>query len=109
MEVYTTLFDASGNRVQATTAQIIDEHSFADVLDRHRIVFFGDGAAKCEEVLGQHSHAVFVTDFVNSAIHLTRLAQEKFDNQVFEDVAYFEPFYLKDFIAGKKANLNLNG
>ncbi|WP_295772497.1 tRNA (adenosine(37)-N6)-threonylcarbamoyltransferase complex dimerization subunit type 1 TsaB [uncultured Mucilaginibacter sp.] len=103
MEVYTALFDAKGNRLQPTTAEIIDEHSFASVLEQQKVLFFGDGAAKCQEVLGKWSNARFETDFINSAKHLSKGAFEAFSSQKFEDVAYFEPFYLKDFIAGKKA------
>ena len=65
-------------------------------------VFFGDGADKCQPVLGQNLNALFLPEFVNSATYLTQKAAEKFQNKEFEDVAYFEPYYLKDFIAGKK-------
>jgi len=103
MEVYTALFDAKGNRIKPTSAEIIDENSFADVLQEQKILFFGDGAAKCREALGKSPNALFDTDFVNSATHLTKGAIQAFNAQTFEDVAYYEPFYLKDFIAGKKA------
>ncbi|UEG55249.1 tRNA (adenosine(37)-N6)-threonylcarbamoyltransferase complex dimerization subunit type 1 TsaB [Mucilaginibacter daejeonensis] len=103
MEVYTALFDAQGDRVEPTSAQIIDEHSFTEVLERHKILFFGDGAAKCREVLGKHPNALFDTELINSATFLTRRALQKLEAKEFEDVAYYEPFYLKDFIAGKKA------
>jgi len=101
MEVYTAVFNASGERVKATAAEIIDGNSFADVLEQHQVIFFGDGAAKCREAI-THPNAVFVDDFVNSAAHLTKRALQKLNDKSFEDVAYFEPFYLKDFIAGKK-------
>ena len=103
MEVYTALFDDKGNRIRLTSAEIIDEHSFADILKDHQVLFFGDGAQKCEELLGQHPNAQFDGGFVNSAAYLASTAQHKFDAVAFEDVVYFEPFYLKDFIAGKKA------
>lgn len=103
MEVYTALFDANGARVTPTSAEIIDENSFAAHLKDHQIFFFGDGASKCREVLAHQSNAVIIDDFVNSASFLTNGALERFQNSQFEDVAYFEPFYLKDFIAGKKA------
>jgi len=103
MEVYCALFDARGQKVRATSADIIDEHSFAEELNNHQIIFFGDGADKCETTLGANPHAHFLPGFVNSAIFLTQKAAEKFDKKEFEDVAYFEPYYLKDFIAGKKA------
>ncbi|WP_413667521.1 tRNA (adenosine(37)-N6)-threonylcarbamoyltransferase complex dimerization subunit type 1 TsaB [Mucilaginibacter sp. Mucisp86] len=102
MEVYTALFDASGNRVRETAADIIDENSFADYLLHHKIIFFGDGAEKCKDVLSNNANAMFLDDFANSAIYLTERAAQKFADGNFEDVAYYEPYYLKDFIAGKK-------
>lgn len=101
MEVYTAVFNATGERVKATAAEIIDDNSFADLLEQHQIIFFGDGAAKCRETI-THTNAVFVDDFSNSAAHLTKRALQRLNDKHFEDVAYFEPFYLKDFIAGKK-------
>jgi tRNA threonylcarbamoyladenosine biosynthesis protein TsaB len=103
MEVYCALFNTDGLKVRATAADIIDEHSFNELLNNHKILFFGDGADKCEAVLGANSNAQFLPGFVNSATFLTQKAAEKFDKKEFEDVAYFEPYYLKDFIAGKKA------
>jgi len=102
MEVYTAVFKADGGRVRPTAAEIIDEHSFADLLQDTKILFFGDGAEKCRETLGKNHNAFFLPDFVNSAADLTKKAFEKFSRKEFEDVAYFEPYYLKDFIAGKK-------
>ncbi|WP_121810410.1 tRNA (adenosine(37)-N6)-threonylcarbamoyltransferase complex dimerization subunit type 1 TsaB [Mucilaginibacter kameinonensis] len=103
MEVYTALFDSEGNRVRETAADIIDENSFADYLKDKKIIFFGDGAEKCKSVLSHNPNAKFLDDFVNSATYLTQKAAQKFADSVFEDVAYYEPYYLKDFIAGKKA------
>jgi tRNA threonylcarbamoyladenosine biosynthesis protein TsaB len=104
MEVYCALFDATGQKVRPTSADIINEQSFAEELNKHQIIFFGDGADKCEATLGVNPNAQFLLDFVNSATFLTQKAAEKFDKKEFEDVAYFEPYYLKDFIAGKKAS-----
>lgn len=104
MEVYCAIFNAETKLIKETKAEIIDEHSFEHLLNSNIIYFFGDGAAKCESVLGLNLNARVMNDFENSAKHLTRLAHEKFLKSEFEDVAYFEPFYLKDFIAGKKAN-----
>ena len=67
------------------------------------MLFFGDGAAKCREALGVHPNSEIVDDFTNSARYLTKRANEKYLEGQFEDVAYFEPYYLKDFIAGKKS------
>ncbi len=102
MEVYTALFTADGSEVKSTSAEIIDENSFADYLKNNSIVFFGDGAEKCREMLGGNPNAVFVTNFLNSATHISKQAADKFAKGQFEDVAYFEPFYLKDFLVTQK-------
>ncbi|MBV8388744.1 MAG: tRNA (adenosine(37)-N6)-threonylcarbamoyltransferase complex dimerization subunit type 1 TsaB [Mucilaginibacter sp.] len=103
MEVFTAVFDADGNRVKPTSAEIIDQDSFSDLLKANKIIFFGDGAAKCKEILGTNANAHIIPDFQNSAKYLTKKAAEKFAAKDFEDTAYFEPYYLKDFIAGKKS------
>jgi tRNA threonylcarbamoyladenosine biosynthesis protein TsaB len=100
MEVYCAVFDLSGNKIKPTAAEIIDENSFVDLLKNNKIIFFGDGADKCEATLGANPNALFINNFENSATYLTQKAAEKFNNKDFEDVAYFEPYYLKDFIAG---------
>ncbi|WP_428330925.1 tRNA (adenosine(37)-N6)-threonylcarbamoyltransferase complex dimerization subunit type 1 TsaB [Mucilaginibacter sp.] len=102
MEVYTAIFKLDGTQIKPTAAEIIDENSFSDLLKSNKILFFGDGADKCEDVLGVNANAQFLNGFTNSATYLTTKAFEKFQNRQFEDVAYFEPYYLKDFIAGKK-------
>ncbi|MVN21947.1 tRNA (adenosine(37)-N6)-threonylcarbamoyltransferase complex dimerization subunit type 1 TsaB [Mucilaginibacter arboris] len=101
MEVYTALFDQNLKQIQATSAAIINQESFSEILNQHQIIFFGDGAPKCKTILGTHPNAVFIGDFFNDAADLTQTAAAKFELQAFEDVAYFEPFYLKDFIAVK--------
>ena len=103
MEVFTAIFNAAGEVIRPTAAEIIDGKSFADILAGNKVLFLGDGAEKCREVLGGHTNASFLTGFANSAVDLTAIAADKFEKQEFEDVAYFEPYYLKDFIAGKKA------
>ncbi|MDP9077498.1 MAG: tRNA (adenosine(37)-N6)-threonylcarbamoyltransferase complex dimerization subunit type 1 TsaB [Bacteroidota bacterium] len=103
MEVYTAIFDKKGDVIKSTAAEIIDETSFADILKTNKILFFGDGAEKCFNVLKQNPNALYLPEFVNSAKDLTKKAAEKFADKDFEDVAYFEPYYLKDFIAGKKS------
>ncbi len=102
MEVYCAVFNSNGDKIRPTAAEIIDEDSFADILKDNKILFFGDGADKCEAVLGSNPNALFINNFENSATYLTQKAAEKFNNKNFEDVAYFEPYYLKDFIAGVK-------
>ncbi|HEY8784489.1 MAG TPA: tRNA (adenosine(37)-N6)-threonylcarbamoyltransferase complex dimerization subunit type 1 TsaB [Mucilaginibacter sp.] len=102
MEVFTAVFTKDGEKIRPTSAEIIDENSFDELLENNKILFFGDGAEKCRAVLGEKPNAVFFPGFINSATSLTKRALEKFRNKEFEDVAYFEPYYLKDFIAGKK-------
>jgi tRNA threonylcarbamoyladenosine biosynthesis protein TsaB len=102
MEVFTAIFSAKGVSIKETTASIIDENSFSDLLTIYKILFFGDGAEKCKAVLGTNLNAIFLPGFENSATHLTKKAFQKFNNKDFESVALFEPYYLKDFIAGKK-------
>ena len=103
MEVYTAIFSVTGEIVKPTVAEIVDENSFADILQNNKVLFFGDGAEKCFNVLKSNPNALYLPEFLNSAAHLTKKAAEKFNKGEFEDVAYFEPYYLKDFIAGKKA------
>lgn len=98
MEVYTALFDSRGNQISDISAMIIDKDSFQTELDWGKLFFFGNGAAKCREVI-THPNARFLDGFHASARFMSLLAQERFDNEVFESVPYFEPFYLKDFIA----------
>ena len=99
MEVYTALYDENNNFVTPITAKIIDSTSFVEELKNQKIIFFGDGAAKCEAVLGENSNAIFSDKGLPSAEFVNQIAIQKFQNRVFEDVAYFEPYYLKDFVA----------
>ncbi|MGI4751381.1 MAG: tRNA (adenosine(37)-N6)-threonylcarbamoyltransferase complex dimerization subunit type 1 TsaB [Janthinobacterium lividum] len=106
MEVYTALFDQDLKQIEATSAAIITAESFQNVLNQHKIIFFGDGAAKCKTVLGDYPNAVFIDDFFNEAADMTFIAATRFARQQFEDVAYFEPYYLKDFIGNKLPEQN---
>ncbi|NER12645.1 tRNA (adenosine(37)-N6)-threonylcarbamoyltransferase complex dimerization subunit type 1 TsaB [Leptobacterium flavescens] len=102
MEVYTASFDKDHNRLTETEARIIDEDSFSDLLARSEVHFIGTGTEKCKEVI-QHPNARFTkTEQVPSAKEMNKLAYHKYKISDFEDVAYFEPYYLKDFIVGKK-------
>lgn len=105
MEVYTALFSADGEPQAATEAKIIDAQSFESELAVNQLVFFGDGANKCEEVLGAHPNAHIVRDAFPSARAFGPLAEAAFAAKRFEDVAYYEPYYLKDFVAGKPKKL----
>lgn len=98
MEVYTAFYNEQLNTVRETAADIIDETSYKDILHKQQVFFFGNGAAKCKPALAHHSNAVFIDDIEASALYTAQLANEAFAKQQFEDVAYFEPFYLKDFL-----------
>ncbi len=100
MEVYCALFDDNLEMVKETEAKIIDENTFSDLLSAGRIIFAGEGAEKCTPMLAIHPNAEFLNGFRCAASFLIPLAMEKYRNHLFEDIAYFEPFYLKDFIAG---------
>ncbi len=101
MEVYTAVFDEMLDEIQPVSAEIISGDSFAALLRSGKIVFAGEGSFKCKPLLGIHKNAVFLDDFRLSANFLYPLATERFREGAFENLAYFEPYYLKDFIAGK--------
>lgn len=96
MEVFTEVFTHELGEFEAVNAKIVDEKSFILELDNHYVTFIGDGAEKCKSVL-THQNAHFSTANYNSAANMSRIAHEAFQKQLFEDVAYFEPFYLKEF------------
>ena len=97
MEVYTAVYSADGSRLTEVEARVIGPDAFAEYLEQGEVLFVGDGALKCQEVI-THPNARFREAFP-LARHMARRAQEDFDAGKFQDVAYFEPFYLKDFIA----------
>lgn len=98
MEVYTALWTAQGKELRPTTAEIIDEHFLEQELIENEIYFFGDGANKCKEII-LHEHAKFIEDLYPSAKYMGQLATELYKNKKYEDAAYFEPYYLKNFVA----------
>lgn len=98
MEVYTAMFDKALNLKEEISAKIVDEETFSTWLTDKQVVFFGNGADKCKEVIN-HKNAIFVDDCHPLAKNLAPLAEKSFAQGKFEDVAYFEPFYLKDFVA----------
>lgn len=100
MEVYTAIFDGNGKQISEIEAKILDEFSFQEFSDK-KIVFIGDGVEKSQSVLNLPL-ADFKLNIHPSAEFMKELAEEKFQNKEFEDVAYFEPFYLKEFKAGPK-------
>lgn len=101
MEVYAAVFDVQLNRVQDTAAFVIDEHSFEDLRKDHRLWLFGDGAPKLKEVFQDVPEVNIIEGLLPSAAFMAPLADQALREQRFVDVAYFEPFYLKDFVAGK--------
>ena len=101
MEVYSKVFDADLNEVRETKAQIIDENSFASYLKKGKVLLMGSGAEKCKEVLSNPA-IEFDIKSVPSAKEMSQLSHLKYKNGDFEDVAYFEPYYLKDFILQQK-------
>lgn len=104
MEVYAAVYDRALKPVRETAADIIDEHSYAAFLEKRPIYFFGNGAAKCMEKL-QHPNAHFVKDIHPLAKWMFPLAEKAFARGEFKDVAYFEPFYLKEFVASSPKKL----
>ena len=103
MEVYDELFDANLNELEPVTAQIIDEESFGNRLPQQKMAFFGNGSDKCKEVL-THENALFLTGIYPDAAYMVSLSEEAFANNEFVDVAYYEPFYLKEFQATTPKN-----
>ena len=101
MEVYAAIFDANLNKINDTAALVIDENSFDELLKDHRLWLFGDGAPKLKKVFENQPNINIVDGFKPSAAYMLPLADEALREQDFVDVAYFEPFYLKDFVAGK--------
>lgn len=104
MEVYSAVFDAQNNAVRDTQAEILETNSFASYLKKGKTSFIGNGVPKFSEIC-EHPNAVFIEGRLPSAAQICGLAYQKFTDGDFEDVAYFEPYYLKDFIAGKPKKL----
>ncbi len=102
MEVYCAVFDKNLKQISATEARIIEESSFTE-LSSGKIVFCGNGAEKCMEIL-QNDENIFLTDTFTSAEYMAEFSEELFNNQKFVDLVYFEPFYLKDFVATTPRN-----
>ncbi len=99
MEVYTATFDSNHNKISDTQALIIDENSFSQITQK--TYFIGDGAEKCKPFL-QRENLIFLDQIIYpSAQEMSLLSYEKFVAQEFENIAYFEPFYLKEFFTGK--------
>lgn len=98
MEVYSAFLDSKGEIVREVMAEIIDKDSYKDILTKQKMIFFGDGSEKIQKII-PHENAVFINDVYPSAHDMATLSEAAYQNKDFENVAYFEPFYLKDFIA----------
>ena len=97
MEVYTAIFTPDGRQLTETRPVIVDADSFADILAEGPVLFIGDGAVKCRAAIP--SQNAFFAEAFPTAMALAPLAEAAYQEKRFEDVAYFEPFYLKDFVA----------
>lgn len=98
MEVYTAFFDQENCQLIDTKAEIIDQHSFAGILSTQKVYFFGNGSEKVRNTLTS-PNARFIEKVEASAKNMAEISENLFKARQFADVAYFEPFYLKDFIA----------
>ncbi|RNC67156.1 tRNA (adenosine(37)-N6)-threonylcarbamoyltransferase complex dimerization subunit type 1 TsaB [Proteiniphilum sp. X52] len=103
MEVYATFFDRSLNMIRETSADIVKEESYSDLLEKQKVLFFGNGAEKCRTLI-THPNALFFDDIHPLASAMVPLAEKAFTDKTFVDVAYFEPFYLKEFVATTPKN-----
>ncbi len=99
MEVYSAVFSSDNKELRQTEAQILDKNSFAEYLEKGNVYFIGDGVEKFKNIC-QHPNAIFVENKFPSANQMGFLAEEKYKKSDTEDVAYFEPYYLKDFVTG---------
>ena len=98
MEVYAAVYDRALHEVRAVSADVVDAETYREYLDHAPVYFFGPGADKCRAVI-DHPNAHFIDGIEPLARYMQPLAERRFFNEAFEDVAYFVPFYLKDFVA----------
>ena len=98
MEVYSQVFTRALKTVRDIQADVVDENTYKAYLDEHPVYFFGNGAEKCMEVIN-HPNAHLIKGIEPLAKNMLPLAEKRFVTEQFEDVAYFVPMYLKDFVA----------
>jgi len=101
MEVYSAVFDAQLNEIRETKAEIVDENSFQDYTNSGTVHFLGSGAEKIQEVI-KNDTVTYHCSIVPSAKEMALISWDKYQKKDFEDVAYFEPYYLKDFVLQTK-------
>ena len=100
LEVYSAIYDTNFKQIRETEAQVLDENAFAEYLENGKVYFIGNGVEKTKTLIN-HSNAIFIEDKLPSANEIGFLAYNKYKISNTEDVAYFEPYYLKDFVALK--------
>ena len=98
MEVYAAIYNQAREQVREAKADIVTAETYASYLNEGKVCFFGNGSEKCKSVI-DHPNAVFIPDVHPVAAEMVSLAEERYAKGQFEDVAYFEPFYLKEFQA----------
>jgi tRNA threonylcarbamoyladenosine biosynthesis protein TsaB len=98
MEAYTAVFDFSHHKIRQTKADIFTPELYGNYLEKDTVYFIGNAVAKAQTII-HHEHAVFIAEKLPSAKDMTGIAYEKYQKNDFVDVAYFEPYYLKDFVA----------
>ncbi|PCH98144.1 MAG: tRNA (adenosine(37)-N6)-threonylcarbamoyltransferase complex dimerization subunit type 1 TsaB [Bacteroidetes bacterium] len=107
MEVYYGLYNGNNDEVGEVKAEVVEEAFLKNHFQENRIVFFGDAIEKCQEILKDNPKAQFLQNHLPTASNMAILAERKFNAKQFEDMAYFEPFYLKDFVAVKSKKFQL--
>lgn len=100
MEVYCAIYTNELQIKEPIQNKIITPEAFTEIIEKQPMVFSGNGLEKCKDILPNHPHIIYA-DTTISATYMISLAYQKYEQQLFEDIAYFEPFYLKEFIAGK--------
>ena len=98
LEVYSAIYDTDYNETRTTEAEVLTSESYKELLESTPVYFIGNGVAKTQLLLS-HQNAIFIENKLPSAAQMCTLTHAKFNDNDFEDVAYFEPYYLKDFIA----------
>lgn len=105
MEVFTCTFGLNHELLEETNALVLDETSYSNLLKKGSTLFFGPGMEKSKSLLAIHKNAQFLDGVMPSAAFMVKLSEKKFKQRNFESVAYFEPYYLKDFVAGRPKKL----
>lgn len=97
LEVYSAVFSSSFQEMRSVEAEVLQEDSFAEYLSENKVFFIGDGVPKTKEII-THKNAIFIDGKLPSAREMAQISYNKFTKKIFENTAYFEPFYLKDFV-----------